>query len=481
MQLTVVFFVVGVISLLFSLCHLLGFSVALYFHDGDAIAFFNSFIISFFLGLTLFLTCRKETFQVGHREGFLIVAMSWISAAFLSSLPFLLSKSFDTPLNAVFEAVSGITTTGASILTDIENMPHGILFWRNLIHWIGGMGIIIISLTILPVLGIGGMQLYKAEASVVSGDKFAPRIKEMARILLYIYLSFSLVLYVLLLMSGMNAYDAFIHMTGSVGTAGFSNKNASVGAFESLHIEAIIIVFMVLGATSFSIHYRFLSKGFKAYSESEEFKFFASIMILAIAIITINLYGNTYDSLTSAFRYASFQVVSIATTTGFSTADFSLWPPLSQSVLLMLMFVGGNAGSTTGAIKCIRLLLLLKIGYKEMYTLIHPHAVKPVKLGGRTVPAEVLNGVMGFTFLFIALFSISTVIFSGLGYDFLSAMSTSVASLGNIGPALGIHGPMTGYSEMPVIGKIIFIFNMLLGRIEIYALFILLLPAFWRD
>jgi len=473
--------VVGLINTFLALAMLAPLSASFYYGDGDLSAFVISFIITFLSGLSLYFFFRSDNLDISHREGFAIVAASWISMSLFSSLPFILSGQFPSVLDAVFEAVSGITTTGASILTNIEGLTHGIIFWRSMIHWLGGMGIVIVALVILPILGIGGMQLYKAEVSVVTTDKFAPRVRDMAKILLGIYVLFTGVMMGLLMLGGMGFFDSFVHTVGSVATAGFSNKNLSVGFYGSVYFEAVIIIFMILGATSFSLHYGFFKEGPKVYAKSEEFKFFILVILVSTVLISINLYSSHYDSLFTSIRYALFQVTSIATTTGFSSADFGAWPPFSQILILILMFIGGTAGSTTGSIKSIRVLLLLKVGYKEIYQLIHPHAVTPVKLNGKVVPPEVIKSVMGFSFLFIGIFAVSALALSWTGLDTMTAISSAAASIGNIGPALGETGPALNYFHIPDSAKCIIIFNMLLGRLEIYTLLILLIPAFWRD
>ncbi len=472
--------IVGVVNTLLSFAMLAPLLVSAIFRDGDTWIFALSFAITFAAGLVLTLSFREHPLEIGHREGFIVVALSWLSAAFFSALPFVFSGHFPSFVDALFESTSGITTTGASVLTDVTVLPHGILFWRSMTHWLGGMGIVVLSLAILPLLGIGGMQLYKAEASVVSGEKFTPRVKEMARILLAVYLIISLTEVLFLSLAGMDLFDSFIHTFGTVATGGFSNRAESIEHFRSPYIEAVITVFMVLGATNFALHYRFFQEGFGAYIRNEEFRFYILVMALSTAAVTINLSAGFYGGVLESFRYASFQVVSIMTTTGYSTADFSLWPPFSQVLLLVLMFFGGSAGSTTGAIKCIRLLLLLKIGYREIYRLVHPHAVTTVKLGGRVVPQDVLTGVTGFTLAFISIFVVSSIVIASLGIDPFTSISATAATLGNIGPGFGPVGPAGNYSSIPDPGKWVLILNMLLGRLEVYTLLILLLPAFWR-
>lgn len=474
----------GLINIFLATTMIIPIAVSLYFKDSQTDTFVYAAILTAVMGVIFFFSGQQPKAnrrEIGHREGFVIVAFTWITVALFSAVPFIISGSFASITDAIFEATSGITTTGASIINNIEAMPESIIFWRSFIHWIGGLGIVLLSLAILPLLGIGGMQLYKAEASVVSGDKFVPRVKEMARILLTVYLGFTALMMVLLYINGLGVYDAFIHTVGSVATAGFSSKNESIAFFNSFKIEAIIMIFMILGATNFSLHYNFFQKGFKSYTQNEEFKFYIAVMFIGTTLITLSLNGSYYETLEDSLRYGAFQVISIVTTTGFSSADFGQWPEFSQTLLLILMFFGGSAGSTTGAIKCVRMLLLIKYSYKEMYRLIHPHAVTNIKLNGHTVPPEVLRSVTGFALLFFIIFLISTGILSALGLDFKTALSSSIATLGNIGPALGAAGPGANYSFAPDGAKWLMTFNMLLGRLELYTLIILLVPAFWRE
>ncbi len=472
--------IVGAINIVVAAAMLVPLGVALLYGDGDALFFLYSIAIALVVGGAMFLSVRGGKYEIGHREGFLVVAFSWITASLSCAIPFIISGYFPSFVDAVFEAVSGITTTGASVLNDIEGLPHGLLFWRSMIHWLGGIGIVVLSLAILPLLGVGGMQLYKAEFSVISSDKFAPRIKEMVRIILAVYLVLSVSLTVILLLLGMGPFDALTHMFSTVATAGYSTRAASIGAYNSVYIEAVIIFFMFISATSFALHYRFVKEGFKVFTESPEFKFYFFVTLGAVVLVAISLALNGHGSIFKSFRDSAFQVVSVITTTGFSTVDFGIWPAFGQTVLLALMFMGGCVGSTTGSMKAIRILLMIKMGYKEIYRLIHPHAVIPLKLGGRVVPREVLRGVMGFTILFLLAFVLSSALLAWQGADLVTAISSAASTITNFGPALGQAGPMSNFAFFPDLSKWILILNMLLGRLEIYALIIIFVPAFWR-
>lgn len=480
MKFKVVLHIVGLVNMILAGTMLFPLFVTLFFNEGDTFVFAASLAVTMATGLALFFGFRTRLTEVSHRHGFVVVALAWLSASFFSSVPFILSGQFPSVLDAVFEAVSGLTTTGASVVNDVEGLSHGILFWRSFTHWIGGIGVVVFGLAILPLLGIGGMQIYKAEASVVAADKLAPRVKAIARILVTVYLIISFVLLVFLIISGMDIFDAFNHTFSTIATGGFSTRGESVGQYGNFFIELIIMIFMVLGATNFALHYRFFHDGLKSYLKNSEFKFYLGILGAAMVLIAANVNGSVYGGFVESLRYSSFQVISIMTTTGYSTADYTQWPVFSQGVLMLLMFVGGMAGSTTGSVKCIRVLLLFKLGYREIYKLVHPHAVKTVKLNGRPVETEVLNAVTAFTFLYLAVFVASSAILTLQGIDFVTSLSSVAASIGCIGPALGETGPMSNFAALPSLSKMVLILDMLLGRLELYTLIILLVPAFWR-
>ena len=470
--------IMGVINMVVAVAMLAPLCVSLLFDDGDTKTFIISVAITAIVGLLLYFIFRTKDIEITHREGFIVVAASWLCASFFSALPYYISGVVPSLTDAVFEASSGITTTGASVLTQIEGLPHGILFWRSMTHWLGGIGIVLFSVAILPLLGIGGMQLYKAEASGITGDKFVPRIKDMAKILVKVYLFLSFVMIVLLLISGMGLFDAFVHGVGSISTGGFSSKNTSMGYYNNALMEWLLIIFMIVGATSFNLHYDFYKKGIKSYIKSEEFRFFFFVLIASTLLIALNLKITGYAG--SAIRDSAFQVTSITTTTGYSTVDYAKWPAFSQLLLLILMFVGGCAGSTTGAIKSVRILVLFKFIYKEIYRLIHPHAVAPVKLNGRVLSPEIIKGVAGYTIIFFLVFVVSTLLLTLTGMDLVTSISSAAASLGNIGPALGATGPLSNFAELHGFAKWVLIIDMILGRLEIYTLLILFIPAFWR-
>lgn len=455
--------------------------VSFLFEDNCTTSLLLSTTITCFLGIMLFiLTRNQKEKQLNNRDGVAIVTLGWAMAGLVGALPYLLSGVIPDFTNACFESVSGFTTTGASIITDIESLPEGILLWRSLTQWLGGMGIIVLSIAILPFLGIGGMQLYKAEIPSPMVDKLKPRISETARILWKIYLLFTLVQVVLLLAGGMSLFDAVCHAFCTMPTGGFSTKNAGIAQFNSTYIDFVIVTFMLLAGINFSLHYRFLKGDLKIFGRDTECRVFLIIVGVFILLVTLDIHGNVYHSFSQAFRFAAFQVSSIITTTGFVSADYEKWPHFSQVILLVCMFVGAMAGSTGGGIKIVRLILMVKHGYQQIFRIIHPHAITTVKLGGKAVSTDILGSIWGFFFLYMGLFVVATLTMAGLGLDFISSISSVAASIGNIGPGFGIVGPIRNYLEIPNAGKWVLISCMLLGRLEIYTVIVLLVPEYWR-
>ncbi len=457
----------------------LGFSLA--YGDGAHGPIVQSMGVAAVAGAVFFLPSRQGTPpSIGHREGILVVALGWIGAAALGALPFYLADTFPTFTDAFFESMSGFTTTGASVLTDIEKVPRGLLLWRGLTHWLGGMGIIVLSLAILPFLGVGGMQLYKAEVPSPVPDKLRPRIKDTASLLWKVYILFTVAETALLMAGGMDLFDALCHAFATLATGGFSTRNASVGHYQSAYVDGVVILFMLIAGINFSLHYQWLTGRPLALWRDPECRFFLYATAVFIVLCAGSLYGTVLDTIPGAFRYAAFQVVSILTTTGFATADYETWPPLTQVILFLCMFLGGSAGSTGGGIKCLRIILLIKHGYRELMRLVHPHAVSQVKLGGRVVPADVLHSVWGFFVLYLALFVVLSLLMAALGLDMVTAFSSVAATIGNIGPGFGAVGPAENYAGLPLAAKWLLSLSMLLGRLEIYTVIVLLIPEFWR-
>ncbi|MDI9570394.1 MAG: TrkH family potassium uptake protein [Pseudomonadota bacterium] len=457
-------------------------SVALYFGDGSAPAFAGSLLLSCGVGGGIFLWTRgQEDFHLSHRDGVVIVTLGWLAAGLAATLPYLFSGTIPVFTDAYFESISGLTTTGSSILKDVEAMPPGILFWRAQTQWLGGMGIIVLSIAILPFLGIGGMQLYKAETPSPVVDKLTPRISDTAQALWRIYIVLTIIQVLLLMAGGMHWYDSVCHAFATMPTGGFSIKNASIGHYRSVYIDFVILLFMFVAGINFSLHYKLLKGDARRFLGDPELRAYLFITAAITLAIAIDLHGAAiYKGIFEAFRYASFQVVSIMTTTGFVTADFEQWPTLSQQLLLLCMFLGSMAGSTGGGIKIMRVVLLLKHCYLEILRIIHPHAVTVVKLGEIPVPQTVMRSIWGFFLLYVGIYIVATVAMAALGLDMISSISAVATCLGNVGPGLGSVGPMDNFSGIPFLGKWILIFCMLLGRLEIYTIIVLLMPGFWR-
>jgi trk system potassium uptake protein TrkH len=480
MRLGMIFRIMGALIFFLGLTMIFPLFFSLYYRDGDLWALILSAAITTGTGAFLFLIFRGNNQEISHREGFAIVALGWASAAFFGSLPYMLAGVFPSFVEAYFEATSGFTTTGATVLAAIEEAPRGILFWRSLTHWLGGMGIIVLSIAILPFLGVGGMQLFKAEVPGPVADKLKPRIAETAKVLWKVYILISGAEALLLMAGGMSLFEALCHAFGTMATGGFSTRNVSIGSYDKAYFDGVIVVFMILAGTNFSLHYQALTGDFRAFYRNSEVRFYWATLAGAMFLVTLILRVQIYDTLATAFRYASFQVTSIMTTTGYTTADFERWPSFVQYTLVVLMFIGGSAGSTGGGMKCVRILLLLKQGRRELSRLIHPRGVIPVRLGGQVVSEGVIQSVWGFFFLFILVFILASVIMSLLGLDIITAFVSVAATINNIGPGLGAVGPMDNYTSVPVIGKWILIFCMLVGRLELYTVIILLVPEFWK-
>ncbi len=476
-----VLYVVGILVVCLGLLMALPLGVALIYRDGAVGPLVGAIAWTVLGGGAIALIFRSpDADHISQREGMGIVALGWTAVGLFGALPFYLSGEITSFTNAAFESISGFTTTGSSILTNIEGLSKGLLFWRSLIQWLGGMGIIVLSLAILPFLGVGGMQLYKAEVPSPVPDKLKPRIRDTAMILWKVYVLFTVVETVLLMIGGMSLYDAVCHAFTTMPTGGFSTQNASIAQFDSLYIDVVIIVFMVLAGINFSLHYQLIRGRPLAFWRDSECRFFLGAVLILTAVVSYDILGSVYEGVGAAVRYASFQVVSILTTTGYATADYETWPAMSQTILLLCMFLGASAGSTGGGMKCLRIMLCVKYCYKELFALIHPRAVTHVKIGGKAVPDAVMRGILGFLSLYMLLYALSAVVLAGMGVDFVTAFGAVAATIGNIGPGFGTVGPVENFAHIPIAGKWLLIWCMLLGRLEVYTVIILLVPAFWR-
>ena len=431
------------------------------------------------LGGLLVLAFRPEL-DLGYRDGFAVVVLSWLGLALLGALPYSFSGQMATFADCFFESMSGFTTTGSTILSKVEVLPPSALFWRATTHWLGGMGIIVLSLAILPLLGVGGMQLFQAEMPGPTKDRLAPRIQDTARILWTVYLLFTLVQTLLLMLGGLTFFDAICHAFATLATGGFSTHSASIAQFNSLYVEGVTILFMFLAGVNFTLHHRLLTGRFNSFWENEEFRLYLKVIVVAtLVIMAANLSYGIYDSAGQSLRTALFQVVSIQTTTGFGTADFELWPPVCKFLLVSLMLIGGCAGSTGGGIKVVRVLLFFKYARLQLRNLVHPRAVGAIKLGRLKVPQDVMIAILGFFALYISVLLLATLAVTALGVDIVTGTTAVIATLNNIGPGLNLVGPTTHFGHLPQAAKWILSFCMLAGRLELYTVAVFLSPEFW--
>jgi len=454
--------------------------VSLFYGEEDYYFFFISSAIALSVSIIAFPFVRKTERSLGKREGYVVVSLTWLVFSLFGALPFYLSGAIPTYTNAFFETISGFTTTGASVLNDIEALSHGMLFWRSITQWLGGMGIIVMALAILPILGIGGMQLFIAEVPGPTPDKLHPRIKGTAKRLWGIYILLTAIETVFLYFGGMSLFDAINHSFTTMATGGYSTKQLSIAHFNSPYIEYVISVFMFLAGMNFTLSFFALKLNFKKIINNEEFKWYFLGTILSTVFIAFFLVINQNLAVEKAFRDALFQVISIMTTTGFATVDYMLWPPFVIVVLFMLMFVGGSAGSTGGGPKVIRIMLLLKNSYFEFKRIMHPKAIIPVRLNKRAVDPKIIANVQAFMVVYIIIFVLGTIIMSSLGLDLDTAMGAVIATLGNIGPGIAGVGPAFNFYEIPDIGKWFLSFLMLIGRLELFTVLVLFTPYFWK-
>ena len=457
--------------------------VSLWYQDGTSNLFLISAVILFFTGMLIFLPVRHVREELRLRDGFLIVVACWLSLALVGALPFLLLTQPEIHyVDAVFESMSGLTTTGATILTNIDGLPRGVLYYRQQLQWLGGLGIVVLAVAILPMLRIGGMQLYRAETpGPLKDSKLTPRITETAKALWLIYLGITVLCVLAYWLGGMSLFDAVGHAFSTVAIGGMSTHDAGFAWFENPTLEVIAIFFMIVAGINFAIHFSAWKRASsQPYFQDTELKVYASLLLGFTVMITAALYLNgTYGSLLESARFAAFQVVSAMTTTGFSTTNFSFWPGFMPIMLICIAFIGGCAGSTCGGMKVIRIILLYRQAIREILRLIHPHAVFPVKIGGRKTSTNVMDAVWGFFFLYVASFVLITIALNGVGVDPVTAYAAAAACITNLGPGLGEVS--SNYASLNSTAKIILSFAMLMGRLEIFTLLVLFSPSFWRD
>ncbi len=470
----------GKLLIILSLMLLTPVPFSIYFHDGMTVTFLSCSFLGLGAGALLVLLFLPEK-ELTFKDGFAIVAFSWIFLALLGALPYYVSGQIPSYVDCFFESMSGFTTTGSTILSDIEILPKSLLFWRTMTHWLGGMGIIVLTLAILPLLGIGGMQLFQAEVPGPTKDRLTPRIQDTARILWTVYLLMTMAETGLLMAGDMDFFNAITHSFATLATGGFSNFNASVAHYQSTYLQMVIVVFMFLAGANFSLHFRFLRGDITAHWKDEEFRFYFYILAIAVFLIfAANHISRTYTDTPSNFRDTLFQSVSIMTTTGFGTADFDKWPSFARLMLVSLMFIGGCAGSTGGGIKVVRCLLFSKYARSQIHKLVHPRQVETIKLGNIRVAQDVMIAILSFFAIYIAVFLIASLLVTASGVDIVTGPSAVIATLNNIGPGLHLVGPTQNYGHLPAMAKLVLIFCMLAGRLELYTIAILLTPGFWK-
>ncbi|WP_194526219.1 TrkH family potassium uptake protein [Zobellia roscoffensis] len=488
----IIFHIMGLLLLCNGGFMLLATLVSGIYKDGATLSIALAAITTMFVGTFAMFYTRGHKKEVKRREGYIIVTFGWLVMSFSGMLPYLFSGAIPTVTNAFFETVSGYTTTGASILDDIEVLPEGLLFWRSLTHWIGGMGIIVLAIAILPLLGIGGMQLFAAEAPGPSADKLHPRITDTAKRLWLIYVGYTLAETVLLKLAGMSFFDAINHSLATLSTGGFSTKNLSVAYWNDQPlIQYIIILFMFLAGSNFVLSYFAFKGKVQRVLMDEEFRYYGGFVVVFTIIAALVVYLKAEVPVTeyhpmvlgsaeSSFRHTLFQVISVITTTGFVSADFTSWTPFLTVFFFGLMFLGGSAGSTSGGIKVMRHILIIKNGLLEFKRTLHPNAIIPVRYNNKTVKEQIVYNIIAFFVLYMLLFIIGALVLGALGIDFVTAIGGSASSLGNVGPAFGGLYPLSNFNGLPDAGKWWCGFLMLAGRLELFTVLILLTPYFWK-
>ena len=472
----------------------IAYPFSLYHNENAKWGILGAGIVTVIIGLLLYFLNKPKSTSIQKKEGYLIVTLGWLTLSITGMLPYLLSGAIPNITNAFFETISGYSTTGSSILTNIESMPKGILFWRSATHWIGGMGIIVLTIAILPLLGIGGMQLFMAEAPGPSADKLHPRITDTAKRLYLIYVTLTFVQFLLLKVAGMTWFDAINHAMATMSTGGFSTKNNSVAFYNSLPlVQYIIIFFMLVAGTNFVLTYFALKGKIQKVFQSEEFKYYFFGILGVASLITIIIYffqdpnlqttiahPMVFGRAESAIRHSLFMVTSVVTTTGFVSADFTMWNFFATGIFFALFFTGGSAGSTSGGIKIVRHIVMLKNSFLEFKKALHPNGIIPVRYDGKAVNQSIVFNIISFFIIYMLIFIISSVALTLFGLDFQSALGAAASSLGNIGPAIGAVSPVDNFAHLTDAAKWFCSFLMLIGRLELFTVLILFTPFFWR-
>lgn len=485
MRAVVVIHYLGMLIALLGGLMLIPFGVSLVYGEHDWLALLTSALITALAGLSMWFWTRKQPGPMQRRESFLVVALAWALASAFGALPYMLAGTFTSYVDAYFEAMSGFTTTGASVMTDIEVHPHGILFWRDFTQWLGGMGIIVLFIALVPLVRIGSAgawALFEDEAPAPQADRITPRIRDTAKALWGIYLGFTVAEIVLLVLAGMPLFESITNTFGTMATGGYSPRNASIAHYKSALVEWIIIAFMAIAGANFGLYYLMRQGRVGQALRDTELRVYLGIMAGCSLLVAVDLMLNSgHTSFVDALRFGAFQIVSQQTTTGFVAADFDQWSWFSKTLILLVMFIGASSGSTGGALKVVRLVIVTKYAHRQLYSVFRPRAVLPLKMGGRVIPDNVVRESVAFFILYQSIFLFSVLAVVAMGIDLITALSGVAATLGNVGPGLAMVGPTANYAWAPDLAKLIFTFDMYAGRLELWTVLILLRPAFWRE
>ena len=472
--------IIGILLLLEAVMFLVCSGVSFYYRESDMLDFWKAGGITAGVGLLLAALGKGGERQLTRRDGYVLVSFAWVTFSLFGMLPFYIGGCIPDIANAFFETMSGFSSTGATILDDIESLPHGILFWRSMTQWIGGLGIIMFTIAVLPIFGVSGLQVFAAEASGPTHDKVHPRIGITAKWIWSIYAGITALLVGLLMLGGMDWFDSICHAFATTGTGGFSTKQASVAYYNSPYIEYVISIFMFISGINFTLLLLFVNRKFKKFIGNAELKFYFGSVVLFTAVIAIVLYYTSPMGMEESFRKSLFQVISLQTSTGFATDDYMQWTPVLWGLLTIIMLMGACAGSTTGGLKCIRMVILTKVSRNEFKHILHPNAILPVRINKQVISPSIVSTVLAFCFIYISIIVIGTLLMMAMGVGAEESMGCVISSIGNMGPGLGETGPAYSWNALPDAAKWLLSFLMLLGRLELFTVLLLFTPDFWK-
>lgn len=472
----------GIVSIIIGISMIPSVLVAYYYGEiATGLAFIKSILLALTVGIIVLIAVKPSSNGIKIRDGYLIAALCWFIASAIGAFPYFFSGVIPSYIDAIFESISGFTTTGATIIDDLPGTPKAIQFWRSFSHWLGAMGILILTISLLPALGIGGLKIASAEAPGPTVEKMSTRISDSARILYQMYLSFTLIEIILLMLGGLNLFDSLIHTFSSVGTGGLSNYAKGIAHFDSFFVEFVVMLFSIIASINFVLYHQILKGKWREFLKDKELQTFIIILTASALMVGINLWtSGTYGSLTQSVRYSMFQTASFMSTSGFAIADYTLWPSFSQMILFCLMFIGGCSASTCGSIKVVRVMIVFKLIVRGMYKRLHPNAVVPVKIGSKTISAETVSRVSSFTILYFTLFIFSALLLSLENHDLLTTITAVAGSLSNTGMGMGLLGPEGNFSIFSQPSRLYLGILMIAGRLELFAIIMLLSPSFWR-